>query len=230
MAKLKDTTVYGDLDIRGGAKLAGFPMVSVNMFGVGVAIDLSTVDLDTVKGHGIYKQRSHTNATLARHYPRASAAGIMVVYVAGTDASSAGITQIFYQYGPLGEVWRRWSAGVGAWSAWVMFYHTGNLPAGSPSDRRIKDDIRTIMGSLDKVDALSGVTYLRKGQVAREAGVIAQELLEVLPEAVLGGPTLDDPDATYSVNYGSITSLLIEAIKELRAEVETLKSKCRCDV
>ena len=52
----------------------------------------------------------------------------------------------------------------------------------------------------------------------RQTGVIAQEVLEVLPEAVLG-----DEEGHYSVAYGNMVGLLIEAIKELKAEVEELK-------
>ena len=51
-------------------------------------------------------------------------------------------------------------------------------------------------------------------------GVIAQEVLEVIPEVVQ-----QDNEGKYSVAYGNMNGLLIEAIKELKAEIEELKSR-----
>ena len=76
------------------------------------------------------------------------------------------------------------------------------------SDRRLKTEIKPIESALEKVKKLSGYTYIKDGR--RSTGVIAQELLEVLPEAVHGSE-----ENFYSVAYGNIIGLLIEAIKEL---------------
>jgi hypothetical protein len=98
---------------------------------------------------------------------------------------------------------------------------TGNFTAvgniTSSSDRRIKKDIKRIEGALDKVTQIGGYTFTRtddtnKGQ--RQAGVIAQEILEVLPEVV----QKSEETGYYSVSYGNITALLIEALKEERIE------------
>jgi hypothetical protein len=98
---------------------------------------------------------------------------------------------------------------------------TGNFTAvgniTSSSDRRIKTDIKRIEGALDKVTQISGYTFTRtdepnKGQ--RQAGVIAQEIIEVLPEVV----QKSEETGYYSVSYGNITALLIEALKEERIE------------
>lgn len=100
---------------------------------------------------------------------------------------------------------------------------SGNVTAYS--DIRVKTNIEKIDNALDKVCQLSGYTFDRTDttEVKRQTGVIAQELVKVLPEAVTGGPTEDNPDALYSVAYGNIVGLLIEAIKELKAEVEELR-------
>jgi len=50
-------------------------------------------------------------------------------------------------------------------------------------------------------------------------GVIAQELLDVIPEVVLGSE-----ETNYSVAYGNITALLIEAIKEQQLQIEAQSS------
>ena len=96
---------------------------------------------------------------------------------------------------------------------------SGNITAFS--DRRIKENIEVIPDALDKVSKLSGYTYDRTDKDGpRETGCIAQEILEVLPEAVMGSE-----DETYSVAYGNMVGLLVEAIKELKSEVEDLKAK-----
>jgi hypothetical protein len=98
------------------------------------------------------------------------------------------------------------------------------------SDSRVKTNLEKIPNALDKVSSINGYTYNRTdledgGIDVRHAGVIAQEVLEVLPEVVTGGPTEDDPDGHYSVAYGNLTALLIESIKELKAEVDDLKKQ-----
>jgi len=76
------------------------------------------------------------------------------------------------------------------------------------SDRRLKTEIKPIESALEKVKKLSGYTYIKDGR--RSTGVVAQEVLEVLPEVVHGGE-----ETMYSVAYGNMVGLLIEAIKEL---------------
>ena len=98
----------------------------------------------------------------------------------------------------------------------------------SASDKRLKDNINIIDGALDKVNKISGYTFNYKNKPElRIAGVIAQELKEVLPEAVY---TIDeelDGEKTdvLAVRYDSVVPLLIEAIKELKSEIEELKNK-----
>lgn len=90
------------------------------------------------------------------------------------------------------------------------------------SDIRIKDNIEQIDGALDRIQRIRGVTYTRTDTSDKErryAGVIAQEIEEVLPEAIFHS------DDIKSVDYNATIGLLIEAIKELKAEVEQLKGK-----
>jgi hypothetical protein len=92
----------------------------------------------------------------------------------------------------------------------------GNVTAYS--DIKLKTDIATIDNALDKVLKMRGVIYTRIDTGLKGTGVIAQEIKEVLPEVVIEGETL-------SVAYGNIVGVLIEAIKELKAEIEQLKGK-----
>ncbi len=87
------------------------------------------------------------------------------------------------------------------------------------SDARLKEDVEVIEGALDKVDSLKGVNFTRIEDKTRSTGLIAQDVLEVLPEAVK-----TDDEGMHSLAYGNIVGLLVEAIKELKAEVDTLKN------
>lgn len=88
------------------------------------------------------------------------------------------------------------------------------------SDIRVKTDIQVIPNAVAKVKKLRGVTYERTDKEGpRETGVIAQEVLEVLPEAVTGD------EEKYSVSYGNMVGLLIEAIKEQQLQIEELKEQ-----
>jgi hypothetical protein len=78
----------------------------------------------------------------------------------------------------------------------------------------LKSDIRTIPNALDKVSDMRGVYFTKDGEAG--TGVIAQEIENILPEVVKDGEYK-------SVAYGNMVGILIEAIKELKAEVEKLK-------
>ena len=91
------------------------------------------------------------------------------------------------------------------------------------SDERLKSDIQTIEDGLAKVEQLRGVTYIRNDNVegGQQLGVIAQEVEKILPQVVL---TADDDMKTKSVDYGRLTGVLIEAVKELSARVKELEN------
>ena len=89
---------------------------------------------------------------------------------------------------------------------------TGNVTAYS--DERLKSDIKTIDNALDKVSQMRGVSFTKDDK--KGSGVIAQELEKIAPELVTDGEYK-------SVAYGNIVGYLIEAIKELKAEVKQLK-------
>lgn len=92
---------------------------------------------------------------------------------------------------------------------------SGNVTAYS--DARLKTDLQVIGNAVEKVGTLTGYTYTRTDSGQRQTGLIAQDLIKVLPEAV------DDSGEHMSIAYGNVVGLLIEAIKELKAEIEELK-------
>lgn len=106
----------------------------------------------------------------------------------------------------------------------------GNVTAYS--DIRVKENLEIIPDALEKVKKLNGYTFDRtdietdnEGNTPRkrQAGVVAQEVLEVLPEVVSGNE--DNPDGHLSVAYGNMVGLLIEAIKEQQEQIEDLKAR-----
>ena len=96
------------------------------------------------------------------------------------------------------------------------------------SDERLKDNIKVVDSALDKVKELKGVTFTRKQDGVKSAGVIAQDVEKVLPEAVkhkaLPLHTGDD-ELFKTVQYDALHALLIEAVKELSEKVEKLENK-----
>jgi len=113
---------------------------------------------------------------------------------------------------------------AGALTRQVLVGSTGNLTVTGTitenSSLRYKENIETIKYGLDKVLQMRGVTYDKKDNGVKEIGVIAEEIYEVLPELVLK----NEEGEIDSVSYGRITAVLIEAIKDLKKEIEDLKA------
>ena len=99
---------------------------------------------------------------------------------------------------------------------------TGDITAFLTSDQRLKENIVPIPNPLEKVISISGNTFdwvQGSGKEGSDIGVIAQEILEVLPDAVATRET-----GYLAVRYEKIIPLLIEAIKELKSEIDELKA------
>ena len=101
----------------------------------------------------------------------------------------------------------------------------GDITAYYTSDQRLKNNITPISNSLNKVLAISGNIFdwdKKSGKTGSEAGVIAQEIQKVLPQAVI---TRDN--GYLAVKYDQIIPLLIEAIKDLKEEINEMKNQNR---
>lgn len=101
------------------------------------------------------------------------------------------------------------------------FYCYGNVTAYS--DERLKTNIKLIENPLSKLKEINGYTFERTNEDIqnigrRRSGVIAQEVLKVLPEVIT-----EDANGYLSVDYGNMVGLLIEAIKEQQKQIEELK-------
>ena len=108
---------------------------------------------------------------------------------------------------------------------------TNNITAYYSSDIGLKENLNPIENSIEKIQAISGYNFDWKDEVVKErggeddyfvrksdVGVVAQEIEAILPEACA-----TRPDGTKAVRYEQLVPLLIEGIKELKAEIEELK-------
>ena len=102
---------------------------------------------------------------------------------------------------------------------------TGDITAfGSVSDIRLKENIEPITNALDKVSQIGGYTFnYKKNPDVRMTGVIAQEVEKVLPEVIYTTTDINSDEENLAVRYENMIGLLVEAIKELKTEVEELK-------
>jgi len=106
-------------------------------------------------------------------------------------------------------------------------YYNGNLLVSgtttstdfdSLSDRNLKENIRTLENPLEKILSINGVSFDWRHTKESSIGVIAQEIEEIFPELV-------NTNEFKSVNYNGLIGVLIEAIKELKTEVNELRSQ-----
>ena len=90
------------------------------------------------------------------------------------------------------------------------------------SDRRWKQNIELITNALDKLNQVNGYTYKwkNKADTSTQVGVIAQEIEAVLPEAVT-----TDAAGYKSVDYGKLSALLIQAVKEQQEIISSMEKQ-----
>lgn len=125
------------------------------------------------------------------------------------------------------------NVGIGTTSPSYTLHVNGSVAGTSAyvnlSDKRYKKDILPIENALDKILALNGVTFNWDKESTdmnlddnNHIGLIAQDVEQIIPQAVV---TAEDKNETKSVAYTDLVPVLIEAIKELKAEIEILKQK-----
>jgi hypothetical protein len=155
-------------------------------------------------------------------------AGVKLVLYDNVGASSTGYTiginsaTMFFttDTSTSGYAWYAGTTSIATLSGGGTFTATADIVAYS--DRRVKENINTITGALDKVLKLRGVTYNRTDveDKSEKIGFIAQEVQEVIPQVVIEGG-----NNTLGVAYGNITALHNEAIKEQQLQIKDLKSQ-----
>ncbi len=93
----------------------------------------------------------------------------------------------------------------------------------SSSDVRLKENIKTLDNSLDKILKLRGVTFTWKAnpEYGTRIGFIAQEFEKIIPELSFTNPV----DGYKGINYAEVTAVLVEAVKEQQKQIEALKAE-----
>jgi hypothetical protein len=152
------------------------------------------------------------------------------------DASSPIAGQWLYVHSSDTYLWMTAAVTTMSLNATALTVKGDVVAYGSPSDIRLKENIKPIESALDKVSKLQGVTFDWKKQNLQDdkeltrnwkndIGFIAQDVQKVIPELVR-----ENEDGMLSMRHQGIAPILLEAIKELKAEIEELKlNKCNCD-
>jgi hypothetical protein len=206
----------------------------------GSATDSSKLPLGGGTMSGPIRRNSHSTGFLEGSYNNVGGNSVYTnpIYTIGSsynpsDSSLNSMYGIGYSHGNF------WGGGkTPSWGLYVCEGGTINATIGGGaitiwaqndivafSDARVKDNVEVVTNAIEKIQAIRGVTFTRKDakledQNKRHAGVIAQEVLEVMPEVVTG--TEKD---MYSVAYGNMAALFIEAIKEQQLQIQELKNK-----
>lgn len=116
------------------------------------------------------------------------------------------------------------NVGIGVTAPGEKLEVSGNVKATAflySSDERLKENIETVGSALDKIMALRGVSFNWKENGQASLGLIAQELEEIFPELVSTSKTT----GLKSVQYGNLTAVLIEALKEQQDQIEELRAE-----
>ena len=205
-----NVSIGGALDVDGNTTLDLVTIAEgLTISSGGISASGQTITAGTFSGQATNSDKVATQTT-------SSNANFFITFV-DSDNSSASNETIFTDSG--------------------LFYNpssnalsvTGDITAFA-SDIRLKKNIEPIENALDKVCKLHGFTY-NFNEIAyglgftteeRVAGVSAQDVQAVLPEAVKPAPASPD---YLTVQYEKLVPLLIEAIKELNAKVEKLEQK-----
>jgi len=145
--------------------------------------------------------------------------------------NSAGISDLLpgYTRGDYGVFYSSANHIYFAVGSSYISYISGGSGQYTISDARLKENVVTLTGALDKVKQLRGVSHTWKNTdmgTDTSIGMIAQEVEAVYPELVGDGGLPNDNEGNEpmkSVNYANLTPVLIEAIKELEARVKELE-------
>jgi len=112
----------------------------------------------------------------------------------------------------------------------LVYSNGGTLTSTNPSDERLKDDITDLQFGLNEILQLRPVSYLWKNDTinqGKQFGFIAQEVQEIIPELVKEFTTIEDEEEVVRLGLDkeAIFVAMVNAIKELKSEIELLKAK-----
>ena len=224
--------IDGGLEITPSASNGGYDWVSAG--GLAIKSDGHVGIGTNAPGYILH---THDGSADSRHKVSTSSHG--TYFESGVSSDSAGIILVAGHNSSILNIYLQNSGGSA--SNEFQFQHDGDFHADGDvvafsttvSDKRLKDNVKTIDSALNKVMKLRGVEFdwnqgKRKGQ--HDLGLIAQEVEEVLPELVrektlCTGEYEGNEQEFKTVDYEKIVGVLIEAVKEQQEQINKLEEK-----
>ena len=155
------------------------------------------------------------------HLNTATGDGLTITQSGEINQGTTGESMILNRRGSDGTItrFRRQGNTVGTISV-----TTSGTTYNTTSDLRLKTDIAPIADATDKLMAMNAVTHKWKADPDADAvvGFIAQEMAEIVPEAVSGDP---DGEGMMSMDYGRITPVIVAALQNALKEIDMLKDR-----
>ncbi len=188
--------------------------------GIGTASPQGKLHVTDRTGNEIYIQSNVSNGAdiLMENHGFLNAEGFLYI---GLDANGGSTAKL--------KVVNETTSDPGSATSLFEVDESGNVVAAgtvtatgfvNSSDKRLKDDIHTVMNPLEIIKKLRGVFYKWKDSGRESAGVIAQEVREVMPGAVH-----EREDGMLAVEYNQLIAPMIEAIKMQQEQIEALKAE-----
>jgi hypothetical protein len=226
-------TVGGSLAVTGTTTVTGATTLNSTLTVNGASTHNGQGDFTALQNVGTLRTSTHSLGGIEVRSASNNDAAFMTFHKPGNYASYFGLdTDNYFAVGG-------WSAGgalanfkCNIFSASGAITAGGNITAFFSSDERLKENVVNISNPLEKLALLNGVTFDWKDSYIEsqggldamfvrknDVGIIAQDLEKVLPQLVA-----ERSDGYKAVKYDRIVALLIEAVKELKAEVDSLKN------
>ena len=227
----------GALQIQSGNKTTGTekPQIQFHQYGYGGPL----IEYDGANKQLIVKETGEhdrletfvVNANISGNWVTSD--GFSYLSARGGTSSSrvwdGGSTRghVFEQSTPLGSYYFYMQTGTSTNGSGNHCQINGSLTAANNitaySDASLKENVVTVTDALDKVKQMRGVYYDRIDSGNHHVGVIAQEIEKVLPEVVTEAYDPERERDIKTVDYGNISAVLIEAIKEQQQQIEELQ-------
>jgi len=143
----------------------------------------------------------------------------------GRIGSTSNSSSWFSKYGSDGDLIKfHKTDGTNLYNVGSISVTSSGTTYNTTSDRRLKDNIEPIADATDKLMAMKPVTHtwIANPEAPSVHGFIAQEMQEIIPEAVSGE---DGGEDMMSMDYGRITPVLVAALQESTNEIKALKQR-----